>query len=77
MKAAEKDDWGTAGQIIQSLQFTVENKDARIAEMKSIITDCQDILGAYLPPDGPSAKDTISMLLEILDGSRARAALNN
>lgn len=46
-------------------------------ELASIIRDCQDILAAHLPPDGPSAKDTISMLLEILDGPRTRAVLPN
>lgn len=38
----------------------------------SIIEDCQRILTEYLPPDGPDAKETISRLLELLDGPRWR-----
>lgn len=49
----------------------------REAELAIIIRDCQDILTTHIQPDGPSAKDTIWMLLEILDGPRTRAVLPN
>lgn len=42
-------------------------------ELRSIIEDCQRILAAHLEPTGPDAKATITALLEILDGPRARA----
>lgn len=45
------------------------------SDPRQIIRDCQAIIARHLPPDGPSAKDTITDLLEILDGPRARAAL--
>lgn len=48
-----------------------------IDDLEAIIRDCQDVLTAYLPPDGMSRKDAISCLLEILDGPRARAVLPN
>ncbi len=35
---------------------------------ESIMHDCQDILAAYLEPNGKEAADTISDLLRILDG---------
>lgn len=43
-------------------------------ELHSIIEDCQKLLFAHLEPRGPDAKTTISDLLEILDGPRARKA---
>ena len=42
-------------------------------ELHSIIADCQKILAAHLEPGGPDATATITALLEILDGPRARA----
>lgn len=57
------------------LQCDVHSQVKRESDPLQIIRDCQEILARHLPPDGPSAKDTISELLAILDGPRARAAL--
>ena len=66
MKAAEKDDWGTAGQIIQALQFTVENKDARIAELEACLTA---IIERWDTPLWKHVEPTAAVI------SRARAVL--
>ena len=49
----------------------------QIEQLQSIIRDCQKILTAHLVPGGPDAKTTITDLLEILDGPRARAVQGN
>jgi hypothetical protein len=46
-----------------------------MTKAQEIIIDCQKILAEYLPPGGPDANETISKLLAILDGLRAREAL--
>ena len=43
-------------------------------QSRSIIEDCQKLLFAHLEQRGPDAKTTITALLEILDGPRARQA---
>ena len=43
-------------------------------QLRSIIEDCQKILASHLEPTGPDAKATISELLKVLDGPRARSA---
>jgi len=47
----------------------------RLAELEAIIVDCQGILTDYLPPDGIDAQAALNRLLDILDGPRSRAAL--
>lgn len=48
-----------------------------IHELEEIIRYCQDVLAEHLPPDGMSAQDAISCLLEVLDGPRTRSVLPN
>jgi hypothetical protein len=35
-----------------------------------VVRDCQDVLAAYLPPDGIGAQEALNRLLGILDGPR-------
>lgn len=55
----------------------IEHLSQKQSEALSIIRDCQHILAEYLPPEGPNSdpKETISKLLGILDGPRAREVL--
>lgn len=57
------------------LNAKLQQRDERIVELEAIIRDCQGILATHLPPDGPSAKFTVSRLLGILDGPRTRALI--
>jgi len=41
----------------------------------ALVRRAQEILGAYLPPDGSSGQEAITALLELLDGPESRAAL--
>lgn len=45
-----------------------------LEQLRSIVQDCQKLLAAHLEPRGPDASTTITALLEILDGPRARSA---
>ncbi len=46
-----------------------------MTKAQQIVIDCQQILVEHLAPDGQDAKETISRLLAILDGPRAKEAL--
>lgn len=62
-------DWGT-------IQFQeAEALRKRVAGLSDIITEAQSILAKHLEPGGPDEKATISELLGLLDGPRARRAL--
>lgn len=53
-----------------------ESDFARGGAVKALVRDCQKVLAAYLPPDGVSEKQTISALLDLLDGPRSRFVLD-
>src|SRR5438105_9697283 len=55
----------------------IEAAAAPNAGLVALVQKAQGILAAYLPPTGPSKHDTITALLELLDGPESRAALAN
>jgi hypothetical protein len=44
-------------------------------QLVALTRRAQEILAAYLPPDGSSDQETITALLELFDGPESRAAL--
>ena len=41
-------------------------------QLNKLVTSAQDLLRAYLVPDGPDAEQTVYELLGLLDGPRQR-----
>lgn len=67
-------EYRTRGYEVRELVLKQEAATA-VADLTALVTDAQAILAKYLPPNGISKADTITALLELLDGPRARTAL--